>query len=73
MILTTADEDALSRADRESRPVRLVFHDGTRADARIRDLDRDKHGTLTYMDMDDACGAKVVRLADIASVEIAEA
>jgi hypothetical protein len=72
MILSPADEDALRTADRESRPVRLVFRDGSRATARIRDLDRERHQTLTFMDMDDACGARVVRLEDIAAVEILE-
>lgn len=61
--------ESLIRADRDSRPVRLIFQDGGRVTARIRDLDWDNHHTLTYMDMDGACGIRVAGLDEILAVE----
>lgn len=62
-------ENALRHADRESLPVRLTFHDGTTALARIRDVDWDRHRVLTFIDMDNACRAATVDLDHIAAVQ----
>lgn len=59
----------LEQADRNSEPVRLVFSDGTAAMVRIRDIDWHRHRTLTYMDLNGACGTRIVPLDEIATVE----
>jgi hypothetical protein len=60
--------ETLKRADRHSEPVRVTFRDGGEVTVRIRELDWHNHHTVTYMDMDGACGIRVARLEDIVSV-----
>ncbi len=62
--------DALRRADRESERVRLRFDDGSEVEARIREMDWDRHQAMTYMDMNGACGIITVDLDRIVSVTL---
>lgn len=62
--------DTLRRADRESERVLLRFDDGSEVEARIREIDWDGHRTMTYMDLNGACGIITVDLDRIESVTI---
>ena len=69
MAMSSESEANLQHADRHSETVRLVFRDGTAVTARIRDVEWETHRTLTYLDMDGLCGARIVSLDEIASVK----
>lgn len=70
--MKSSSQNILREADRLSRPVRLTFRDGQSAEVRVRDVDWETHRTLTYQDLDNACGMFVVSLDDIEDVRSVE-